>query len=576
MTPENEPMRLPTGPAGSQETAARLGQGAYPEGWASDPTASQPYVADRYAQPTAEPYAQQAADYYAQPAGNEGYAPSAYDGYAQPGTNDRYAQAGANDGYSQPGSDRYSQRPSQSGKRHRPPDLTPRERGGVERSGGSAYGNVGRWVLVPLFWVGLLFSVGTVFFNTPVTTLTNAGAVLTALGRATGMAGGYLLLMQILLKSRVAWLEMSISTRRLLRWHRRMGPYLLVVLIAHMVLITVGLAQTDGRSIAQQTVTLLTTWEDMVTAFVAIGVLSVVAMLGIRAIRRWMPYELWRLLHSAGYLVLLLAYGHQFANGIELQNGGPIWWYWSGLYAFVVAGLIWGRVVEPLWLNMRYRLRVTAVVPESRDSFSVYIGGRRLEDLDGKPGQFYRWRFLGRKLWWQSHPFSLSAAPNRKGVRLTVKAVGDFTRALGSLRPGTRVIAEGPYGDFTADKQVSPGVLLIAAGSGIAPIRALAEDMPPGTILIYRVSSADELVFRKELDALTRQRGIRIQVVIGSRRDPGPRRLASPAGLLELVPDIGHRDVYLCGPEGLISTMVDALDELGVPPAQIHLDPFEF
>ena len=102
MTPENEPMRLPTGAAGRQETAARLGQGAYPEGW-SDPTVSRPTVADPYAQqPVAEPYNQQAADYYARPAADQGYAPASSGGYAQPGANDGYAQRGMNDGYAQP------------------------------------------------------------------------------------------------------------------------------------------------------------------------------------------------------------------------------------------------------------------------------------------------------------------------------------------------------------------------------------------------------------------------------------------------------------------------------------------
>jgi ferredoxin-NADP reductase len=39
---------------------------------------------------------------------------------------------------------------------------------------------------------------------------------------------------------------------------------------------------------------------------------------------------------------------------------------------------------------------------------------------------------------------------------------------------------------------------------------------------------------------------------------------------------VSRRDVYLCGPEGLISASVDVLDRLRVPKRQIHLDPFEF
>src|SRR5438128_4106128 len=58
-----------------------------------------------------------------------------------------------------------------------------------------------------------------------------------------------------------------------------------------------------------------------------------------------------------------------------------------------------------------------------------------------------------------------------------VKALGDFTRRIGEIAPGTRVLAEGPFGVFTADARRRHEVLLVAGGIGITPIRALMEDM---------------------------------------------------------------------------------------------------
>ena len=81
---------------------------------------------------------------------------------------------------------------------------------------------------------------------------------------------------------------------------------------------------------------------------------------------------------------------------------------------------------------------------------SVYIGGSQLAELAAEPGQFFRWRFLTSSLWWSSHPYSLSAAPGKGILRITVKDVGDHSEALAALRPGTRVFAEGPYGSFTS------------------------------------------------------------------------------------------------------------------------------
>jgi ferredoxin-NADP reductase len=274
--------------------------------------------------------------------------------------------------------------------------------------------------------------------------------------------------------------------------------------------------------------------------------------------------------------VLLLGYGHQFADGRELMDPSPGRVFWVALYVGVLGCLGWGRVLSPLRLNLRHRLHVAEVVPEGQDMFSLYVRGHRLKELQARAGQFFRWRFLTRGLWTQAHPFSLSAAPNGTWLRLTIKAVGTHTEQLKWLEPGARVFVTGPSGVFTADRQVRHRALLIAGGSGIAPIRALLEDLPRGTIVIYRASAPEDLIFREELDWLAEARDAEIYYVIGGRGDPGPRNVMTPKGLRRLVPDVSRRDVYLCGPEGLISTSVNVLERLRVPKRQIHLDPFEF
>ena len=305
-------------------------------------------------------------------------------------------------------------------------------------------------------------------------------------------------------------------------------------------------------------------------------VLAGIGLLAVNGLRRALPYEVWYYLHASAYLVLLLGYGHQFADGHDLADAGPARYYWAGLYVLVIAAVAWSRVLVPLWYNLRHRLRVIRVVEESPDTVSVYVGGRRLDVLGAKAGQFFRWRFLAPRCWWQSHPFSLSAAPNGQWLRLTVKAVGDHTAGLRRLQPGTRVVVEGPAGEFTADRRTRTRALLIAAGSGIAPIRALLEELPPQAVVIYRASRAEDLVFRRELDWLAQARGADVWYVVGSRHDPGPRRLFTPEGLRELVPDVAQRDVYLCGPPGLVESAVTLLQRLRLPRKQIHLDPFEF
>jgi ferredoxin-NADP reductase len=374
--------------------------------------------------------------------------------------------------------------------------------------------------------------------------------------------------------SRAPWLERAIGTRALTAWHRRLGAVIVTTVLAHLALVIVGYAAYGGESLLGQTWTMLTAYDDMMAAFAAAGLIAALGLLGLRVVRRVMPYELWYWLHLSGYLVLWLGYAHQFRYGRELAAGFGRW-FWIGLHALVLTNVAWGRLIHPAWWNLRHRLRVLDVVAEPGGMVSIYVGGRRLDRVTVRAGQFFRWRFLAAGLWWQSHPFSLSAAPNGRWLRLTVKAVGRYTHDLRRLRPGVRVVAHGPFGAFTAGHARRPRALLIAGGSGIAPVRALLEELPPGAVLLYRARTEAELAFRAELDRLAYDRGTVVRYVLGSRHHPGPRHMLTPHGLRDLVPDVRRRDAYLCGPAGLVEAATATLRRLGVPRRHIHVDPFE-
>jgi len=434
----------------------------------------------------------------------------------------------------------------------------------------------GRTFFQIMLWFTLITSLELWWLDTPARSLTNPADIWIAAGRITGMAGGFILLFQVLMMSRAGWLERWIGAHDLLIWHRDLGGYLLFAVLAHVATTIVGYALLSRKPVLGEAWTMVTTYEDMLSATAATAILVGIGVLAIRAVRRLMRYETWYYLHLASYLILILGYGHQFSTGQELSVPGFARSYWVALYVFVLANLVWGRVLAPLALNARHRLRVTGVVPEGQDMVSIYIGGRRLDRINARAGQYFRWRFLARGCWWQAHPFSLSAAPNHEWLRLTVKVVGDHTEELQYLEPGVRVFAEGPSGVFTADRSVKRRALLIAGGSGIAPIRALLEDLPPGTIMLYRASTPADVVFRRELDWLARERGAEVWYVIGGRDEPGPRHLFTPGGMRQLIPDVARRDIFLCGPPGLVGASLETLRRLRVPRRQIHLDPFEF
>jgi predicted ferric reductase len=437
------------------------------------------------------------------------------------------------------------------------------------------HNSAGRFLLRTLFWGGLALALLPWWLRTETGSINTTGEVFQAAGRVTGLTAGYLLLVQVVLMSRLSWLERWIGARHLGLWHRELGGSVLITILGHAALITVGYARADDVGYVSELGTVITEYPDMITASIAAGMLVCIGLLSIRGLRRALPYELWYFLHLTAYLALLLGFGHQFSNGQELFKPGFGRTVWIAFYVVMIGAVVLGRVVAPLSLNLRHRLRVADVVAEGPDVVSIYITGNRLHDLDAQAGQFFRWRFLARGYWWQAHPFSLSAAPNGRWLRLTVKTVGEHTHRLRSLRPGVRIFVEGPWGDFTASRRVKQRTVLIAAGSGIAPIRALLEELPPGAIVIYRASQVHDLHLRHELEHLAELRHATLWFVVGDRRDPGPRRLFTPAGMRELVPDITERDIYLCGPDGLVEQSLKVLRGLRVPRRQVHLDPFE-
>ncbi len=155
-----------------------------------------------------------------------------------------------------------------------------------------------------------------------------------------------------------------------------------------------------------------------------------------------------------------------------------------------------------------------------------------------------------------------------------MKGLGDHSSRLGQIPVGTRVFAEGPFGVFTAKSRVRPKALMIAGGIGITPVRALLERMEGDLVVLYRVASSAEIVFTDELARIAATRRSRVEYVVGDHRSPEARDLLSPAHLLELVPDIADRDVYVCGPPGLVDRIVPNLREAAVPSRQLHVERF--
>jgi predicted ferric reductase len=404
----------------------------------------------------------------------------------------------------------------------------------------------------------------------------STGAALTSVARITGLLGAYSALVQVVLLARIPWLERLAGFDRLSIWHRWNGWLCLDLVVAHVLFSVWGYALLDRYSIPKEISTMLGggIYPGMITATVGTGLMIAVAATSAVIVKRRLRYEAWYAVHIAAYAAIALAWFHQIPTGNELVLDSAAADYWRGLYIATLAFIVGFRAVQPVVNSLRFRLRVAAVETEGPGVVSVHITGRHLDRLRARPGQFFLWRFLDRSRWWAAHPFSLSAAPDGRTLRITVKALGDFSGGLGTILPGTRVVAEGPLGHFTEEARRRDRVVLIAGGIGITPVRALAERMDGDVVLLYRVVREEDVVFRKELESLARERGLRLELVVGDHATPEGRRLLSPAHLRELVPDLDARDVYVCGPPAMTDAIEKSVRRAGVSRHHIHAERF--
>jgi len=292
--------------------------------------------------------------------------------------------------------------------------------------------------------------------------------------------------------------------------------------------------------------------------------------------RAKMSYETWWIIHIYTYAAVALSFMHQVLNG-SMFVGHPLnRWFWTALYVVMGTSVLYWRIGLPLVRSMRHNIKVDRVVIEGPGVVSVIMRGRKLHKLAAQGGQFFSWRFLEKGHLLVAHPYSLSAAPTEHYVRITVKDLGDHSRSLALLRPGTRVFVEGPYGAFTAGRASSPHVVLVGGGVGITPIRAIIEEFKNGVQMdvIFRASKEEDLVLREELDYLAANSDgmIRVHYLVGPRKNhPMDAR-----SLTKLVPSFADADIYICGPTPLVESVRKAAQDAGVPKDKFHDEAFGY
>ncbi|MEI7642419.1 MAG: hypothetical protein EBY13_01525 [Actinobacteria bacterium] len=399
-------------------------------------------------------------------------------------------------------------------------------------------------------------------------------AILTSISRSFALIGTYLALVGLVLVARVPWIESSVGHDRLVTWHRKLGPYSLFLIGFHVLFVAIGYAGLEQIPTIIEIWRMVTRFPWMLPAFVGFIFMMAAGITSYKKARARMSYETWWTVHLYTYLAIALSFMHQVLTG-PMFIGHPLnRFFWNVLYLAVAATLITWRFAIPVIRSLRLGLKVEQVIKEGPGVFSIIMKGRNVDSLGAQGGQFFGWRFLTKGHWFISHPYSLSAAPTKKYLRVTVKDLGDHSGSVTFIKPETRVFLEGPYGAFTAGRASKGHVTLIGGGVGITPIRAIMEEFPPNVEVdvIFRASKKEDLVLKEELDYLAEERGARVHYLIGPRSE----HPMDAKYIMRIVPTFRDSDVYICGPTPLVDAVREAARNVGIPKNRFHDEAFAF
>src|ERR671917_513445 len=367
----------------------------------------------------------------------------------------------------------------------------------------------------------------------------------------------------------------------LLQYHRQIGYVSLLFILAHPLLLFVA----DTRYLALLALTTAPLRAKM-------AVTSTVALLVLVALSIWrnklrVSYELWQLTHSVlAFVVIAAALTHVLLVGYYVNEPLEIaLWLWM---ATVFVGLIlWVRVVRPLELRSK-AWRIEAVIPERGNICTIVLKpsrlhARKFDRFHFEPGQF-AWITVGKSPFAITrHPFSIpSSAEKTDRVPMSIKAAGDFTRNIGSLKPGAAAYLDGPYGAFTVDRHNAPGFVFIGAGVGITPLMSMLRTMadrrdPRPCYLFFGNREWEGVAFREEIEELVSR--LNLEVVHVLSRPPegweGEEGRIRAAVLARHLPE-RYRSLqyFICGPDPLMDAAEGALVDLGVPERRVHSERF--
>jgi predicted ferric reductase len=426
------------------------------------------------------------------------------------------------------------------------------------------------------FWLALylLVVLAPVFLMLAPPTPSGRGFLL-ELAIALGFVGLTQIAVQFVLIARFKSVSAPYGIDVILQYHRQIALLAVVVILAHPLLIVLDnpsrlkLLNPFGGNWASRS-----------------GWLSVLALLGIVVTSVFrqqikLPYEPWRIIHLAlGVTAIVSAQMHASLAGLYTN----VAWkqaVWIVIAITMVGLVLYLRLLKPL-VQRAHRWRVAEVRPERGGTTTLVLEPVGHVGLLFEPGQFAWLKLTPSPFTLEEHPFSFSSSAKRPDrLEFGIKGLGDFTRAVANLPPGTPAYLDGPHGAFSIDRYPAPGYVLIAGGVGITPILSILVTMADRrdrrpVILIYAGNQWEDVAYREQIEELKGRLNLTVEYAVPDAPGVPPGRKFVDDDLLQqaLPEEARFWHVFLCGPPPMMRAGGEALERLAIPLDQVHTERF--
>ena len=239
-----------------------------------------------------------------------------------------------------------------------------------------------------------------------------------------------------------------------------------------------------------------------------------------------------------------------------------------------------------------YTLSIKEIIQETHNSVSIIfdIPPSLKDRFSFIPGQYItvQKELNGERI---RRDYSICSSQNSNKIVIGVKAVenGTFSQfATSKLKVGDDLEISEPHGRFNlvTDKNNKKNYLAFAAGSGITPVfsmvkSVLEEESNSQFILVYGNKSIDDVMFKTEIDTLLAEHTNRFFVhYIFSRKSHDNHLFGRvDSSIVNLILNNKHSDLqfddyFLCGPEQMINTVKETLQNRDIEEKQIHFELF--